>query len=152
MDILDPGHRTYIAYLGLICALTFALAGCSSIKTTSPDGELTTRSIDEFRVYVEQVFRRQNRIGEVLIELETADGAVSESYMPDIALAEERMHDACESLNAAAIAVTEGRDVDLGLSMKIAKTVARCEHVTRELELGLKRLREQSFTANTIAL
>jgi hypothetical protein len=149
---IDLSLRTSITELCLVCMLTLTLAGCSTITTTAPDGTVTTRDIDGFRHYVEDVFRRQNRIGDLLIEFETADYTANESHISAVVLAEERMHEACQSLNAAALAVAEGRNVELGLSMRIVDSVARCEHAARELEMNLKRLSEDPFAATTIPL
>ena len=133
-------------------ALALAAVGCSTVTTTTPDGEITKRSAEEFRLYVEDVFRRQNKLGDVLIELEAGDAMVEGPHVVAISLAEERMHDACQSLNDAAMAVAEGRDIGFVLRIKVANTITRCEYATRRLERDLNRITNESFVSNTIAL
>lgn len=140
--------------LGVALTLGLAVAGYLMIRTTAADGAVTIRSIDELRHYVEDVFRKQNRISYALIELETANNVMDEPQWLAISLAEDRMYAACESLNAAALAIVEGRAVGLMLKMKIVISVAGCDRATRglQVELDLNRISEGSFGYDTIAL
>ncbi|MCG3200899.1 MAG: hypothetical protein NFCOHLIN_00761 [Gammaproteobacteria bacterium] len=108
----------------LLAAAGLALMGaCSTIATTSPQGERTVRTRAEFERYVEQVFRYQNLVGNDLI----ARAGFDEKVPPALVEAEEHMVRSCQALNAVVIARAEDRDPGLALKRDLTRTIAACD-------------------------
>lgn len=99
------------------------MAACSTVATTTPQGERTVRTRAEFERYVEQVFRYQNLVGNDLI----ARGVSYEEMPPALAAAEEQMVLSCHALNAVVVARAEDRDPGLALKRELARTIADCD-------------------------
>jgi hypothetical protein len=96
-------------------------AGCASVATS--DGERLSLSSDEFRAYVERVFREQNRVAdEVAFALEAATG-----QRADLAAAEQRLLDACAGVNELATARRDQQRLGMRRSAAAARTVPQCE-------------------------
>jgi hypothetical protein len=99
------------------------IAACSTVATTTPQGERTVRSRDDFERYVEEVFRYQNLVGNDLI----ARSVSYEEMPPALQAAEEHMIESCHALNAVVIARAEDRDPGLALKRELARTIAACD-------------------------
>jgi len=122
--VLFPG-------IGLILLLT-TLFGCTSITTIRPDGREITRSIDEFKGYVESVFRRQNQV--TLNTGQLLDEDISESTGLGLETAERRMLDACDALNQIARKKMNRNEPGILLELEVRNTIGKCDHATEQLE------------------
>jgi hypothetical protein len=123
---METGATTVaIATAGkLMAAVTLvAVTGCSTVATTTAEGERTVRKRAEFERYVEEVFRYQNLVGNDLI----ARSVSYEEMPPALQAAEEHMVESCHALNAVVIARAEDRDPGLALKRKLARTIADCD-------------------------
>lgn len=100
-------------------------AGCASVATS--DGERLSLASEEFRAYVERVFREQNRVAdEVAFALEAPGGQRTE-----LAAAEQRLLDACAGVNELATARRDQQRLGLRRSAAAARTVPQCEAAAR---------------------
>jgi hypothetical protein len=109
-----------------IAALS-ALAGCATVRTAA--GEPLRLGSDEFRAYVEHVFREQNRVGdEVAFALEARSSNV------ELAAAEQALLAACAGVNELATARRDQRRLGLRASVRAARSVASCERAARDAE------------------
>lgn len=112
------------------------LAGCAAVATA--DGERLSLTSDEFRAYVERVFREQNRLAdEVAFALDAPGGAA-----PELAAAEQRLLDACAGVNELATARRDQQRLGMRRSAGAARTVPRCETATRAVSELLEQNRE----------
>ncbi|MCI0668421.1 MAG: hypothetical protein L0Y43_10245 [Methylococcaceae bacterium] len=112
--------------------MCFALAACTGITTTTPDGRETTRSREEFERYVEAVFRRQNQAsveaGQLLNEeIKPGDRIALEA-------AERNMLRACSALNQVVKQKMERENPGIFLEMEVRDTIGACDFTTRMLE------------------
>jgi hypothetical protein len=115
----------------------FALAGCAAVQTA--DGQRLGLTSEEFRAYVERVFRDQNRVAdEVAFALEGPSAARDE-----LAAAEQRLLEACAGVNELATARRDQRRLGLRRSSSAARTVPQCEAATRLLAALLGDTREE---------
>lgn len=109
-------------------------AGCSMINTVTPDGHYESRTISEFEVYAEDVFRRQNQASSELIMLlidSESDGGERYHILLD---AEERILNACKSLNHIAAMTVANQPVDMNLKYQVMTSVSECDYTTRDVE------------------
>ena len=112
------------------CVLV-ALAGCAAISTA--DGDRLALQSEEFRAYVERVFREQNRVAdELAFALEASDAARGE-----LAVAEQRLLEACAAVNELATARRDELRFGLRRSLSAARTVPYCEQTTRSVAQAL---------------
>jgi hypothetical protein len=108
------------------CAL-LTLAGCTALTTA--DGQRLKLTSDEFRGYVERVFRAQNQTAdELAFALEASGGARAELVM-----AEQQLLEACSGVNELATARRDERRLGMRRSVNAARTVPQCERVTRDV-------------------
>ena len=125
----------------IIFHLILLTSSCSTITTYTPDGTAENRSIEEFKLYAEEVFRRQNRIStELIMLLIDYDIDSKEKQHQLIVDAEEKITDACQPLNTMVIMKVENRDIDMSLKFKIVDSISKCDYITREVEVMLKEL------------
>ena len=118
-----------------ICVLAAALAlnGCAAVSTA--DGQRLALTSPEFRVYVERVFREQNRVAdELAFALEDADAPRAE-----LAAAEQTLLEACAGVNELATARRDDRRLGVRRSAAGARSVPKCEQATRAAALLLER-------------
>jgi hypothetical protein len=118
------------------CALVL-LSGCAAVSTA--DGDRLSLQSEEFRAYVERVFREQNRVAdELAFELE-APG----SERGVLAVAEQRLLEACAAVNELATARRDELRLGLRRSLSAARTVPQCEQTTRSVAEALGGARAQ---------
>src|SRR5688500_10321089 len=117
-----------------LCALV-PLAGCAAVATV--DGQRLKLTSEDFRAYVERVFREQNRVAdELAFALEAPrDGR---SYL---ASAEQRLLEACAGVNELATARRDELRLGLRRNLSAARTVPQCEATTRSAADSLARAR-----------
>lgn len=126
----------------LLAAMGLGLmAACSTVATSTPQGERTVRTRAEFERYVEQVFRYQNLVGNDLI----ARSVTYEEMPPALAAAEEQMVRICHALNAVAVARAEDRDPGLALKRELARTIADCDQAAHAVGRLLQEDRPAAF-------
>ena len=113
------------------------LSGCATVAAT--DGQRLSLTSDEFRVYVERVFREQNRVAdELAFALEAPGGQRGE-----LAAAEQRLLEACAGVNELATARRDELRLGMRRSLSAAKTVPQCEASTRSAAESLTKARAQ---------
>jgi hypothetical protein len=121
-------------------AASFALvllSGCAAVATT--DGQRLSLSSEEFRAYVERVFRDQNRVAdELAFALEAPGGERGE-----LAAADQRLLEACAGVNELATARRDELRLGIRSSLRAAKTVPQCEASTRSAAESLTKARAQ---------
>lgn len=103
----------------------FALAGCAAVSTA--DGERLPLASDEFRAYVERVFREQNRVADELAFALEAPGP----ERTELGAAERDLLEACAGVNELATARRDQRRLGMRRSSSAARTVPQCEAMTR---------------------
>lgn len=118
----------------IILILSVFATGCSTISTVTPDGHRESRSVDEFKSYAEDVFRRQNKASSelilLLIDIESSD---QENYSK-LQNAEKRIMDACQPLNSMAVMMVENRKIDMSMKYSVMTSVSECDYITRDVE------------------
>jgi hypothetical protein len=108
-----------------------AILGCAAVPTA--DGERLRLTSDEFREYVERVFREQNRVADALAFALEAPGAERDA----LAAAEQRLLESCEGVNELATARRDEQRLGLRRSQSAARTVPQCEEATRAAAAAL---------------
>jgi hypothetical protein len=116
----------------LLPPLLAALTGCVSVSTA--DGSRLRLTSDEFRAYVERVFREQNRVADAVAFALDEPGAAA-----DLAAAEQRLLDACAGVNELATAQRDEQRLGVRRSASAARTVPQCEAATRAVSAKLAR-------------
>ena len=120
-----------LARLAASCLLVL-LSGCAAVSTA--DGERLSLRSEEFRAYVERVFREQNRVAdELAFAVEAPRAAPAE-----LAMAEQRLLEACAALNELATARRDQVQLGPRRSLSAARTVPHCEETTRSVTESLK--------------
>jgi RNA 3'-terminal phosphate cyclase len=123
----------------VLAVLTLLLQGCSTVTIRTGDGGEKTMTIEEFRKYSEEVFRRQNRASDQVIMLsEEVDPATYQK----LAETEEQMLEACGPLNEIAARQRDQESVGLSLKLEIAPTIDACDRATAHLEALLRTVRQ----------
>ncbi|WP_228720071.1 hypothetical protein [Methylococcus geothermalis] len=125
-------HHTGIVSIALFTGII--LAGCSTIRTRTPEGSDVTMNEKEFAVYVEHVFRHHNRILNELITSEETSMGTGDIDADDLEEAETDMIRTCDPLNEIVAAEAEQRHASFSTILKLADVVPECESRTRELE------------------
>ena len=113
--------RSFYNYLILLSFLQI-LWGCGGY-VTRPDGQRIGLASDEFRDYVEAVFRLQNRLTDELA-FAIEDNRESDQGLVE---AEARLLDACSGVNELALAARDGQQLPVGRKLALARTVPDCE-------------------------
>jgi len=111
------------------------LAGCAAV--TSADGTRLRFGSDEFRAYVERVFREQNKTASDLafaLDDATAAGAAEPR---ELAAAEETLLGACAGLNELATSRRDAQHLGLRRSAAAARGAPDCERATRAAQASL---------------
>lgn len=103
-----------------------SLGGCAAVSTT--DGERLPLASDEFRGYVERVFREQNRVAD---QLAFALDAPAGGDRAALTAAEERLLEACAGVNELATARRDEVRLGMRRSLRAARTVPQCEAAAR---------------------
>jgi hypothetical protein len=112
-------------------------AGCAAVTTAG--GQRLALASPEFAEYVEQVFRRQNRVAtELAFAIEDAAAAGRGAPAAWLA-AEDELLAACAGLNELATARRDARRVGLRQRAAAARTASRCETAVIEAEAALAR-------------
>jgi len=118
-----------------VCLL-LSLSGCAAVPTA--DGQRLRLGSDEFRDYVERVFREQNRVADAVAFALEAPG----SQDPELAAAEQDLLAACAGVNELATARRDQQSLGLRNSVRAAKSVPDCERATRAADARLPRDRK----------
>ncbi|WP_420538356.1 hypothetical protein [Methylotuvimicrobium alcaliphilum] len=116
--------------------LVFILSGCA--KPFWRGYGDTGLSRDAFEVYVEQVFRFQNRLTNevMLLSLRSEDL----NQYNDIFLAEHKMHEICSPLNEYVAKIMDNQNAGLLLMRRVERSVMPCEQAAQYVDLLLKHL------------
>jgi hypothetical protein len=118
MPAVRAGALTWIATL---------LAGCAAV--TAADGTRMAFGSDEFRAYVERVFREQNKVADELafaLEDPGADGRKRSA----LAAAEDALLAACAGLNELAASRRDEQHVGVRRGAAAARRAPDCERAT----------------------
>jgi hypothetical protein len=116
-------------------AAVFALLlpGCAAVPTA--DGQRLSLRSDEFRDYVERVFREQNRVADAVAFALEAPSAEDRQ----LAAAEQELLAACAGVNELATARRDQQRLGLLLSLRAARSVPECERATRAVDARLAK-------------
>ncbi len=122
----------------IVCLLLPSFLAACGGRVTTTDGSVVWIGSPAFQRYAEQVFRRQNRIGQELMERQEDTVAAHKGWVRRLGLAEERLWSACLLLNEMAIAGHEGQDMDLLRQHEAALSVSACDAASGEAERLLR--------------
>lgn len=117
----------------VVVCLFLSLSGCAAVPTA--DGQRLRLGSDEFRDYVERVFREQNRVADAVAFALDAPGAQD----AELAAAEQELLAACAGVNELATARRDQRRLGLRSSVRAAKSVPDCERAARAADARLAR-------------
>jgi hypothetical protein len=117
----------------VVVCLFLSLSGCAAVPTA--DGQRLRLGSDEFRDYVERVFRDQNRVADAVAFALDAPG-VQDS---ELAAAEQELLAACAGVNELATARRDQRRLGIRSSVRAAKSVPDCERAARAADARLAR-------------
>jgi hypothetical protein len=119
----------------LALAAAALLSACAAV-TTADGTRLALRS-DEFRAYVERVFREQNKIAsDLAFALDDATGGGG-AEPRELAAAEETLLAACTGLNELATSRRDAQHLGLRRSAAAARGAPECERATRVAQAAL---------------
>ena len=107
------------------------ILGCAAVPTA--DGERLRLTSDEFREYVERVFREQNRVADALAFALEAPGAGRDA----LAAAEQRLLESCAAVNELATARRDEQSLGVRRNLSAARTVPQCEEAARAAAASL---------------
>ena len=117
----------------VVVCLFLSLSGCAAVPTA--DGQHFRLGSDEFRDYVERVFREQNRVADaVAFALDAPDAQDAE-----LAATEQELLAACAGVNELATARRDQRRLGMRSSVRAAKSVPDCERAARAADARLAR-------------
>ena len=120
-----------VGYALQTLTMAAGLAGCAAVTTA--DGQRLGLASDDFRAYVEKVFREQNRVASDLgFALEDGDVA-------GLAAAEDALLAACAGVNELATLRRDDRRTGLKRGAEAARTVPQCEQATLAARAALER-------------
>ena len=117
----------------VVVCLFLSLSGCAAVPTA--DGQHFRLGSDEFRDYVERVFREQNRVADAVAFALDAPGAQD----AELAAAEQQLLAACAGVNELATARRDQRRLGMRSSVRAAKSVPDCERAARAADARLAR-------------
>jgi hypothetical protein len=118
----------------LLAAAAALLAACA---VTTADGTRLGLASDEFRAYVERVFRDQNKTASDLA-FALDDATTSGGPEPrELAAAEERLLEACSGLNELATSRRDQQQLGIKQSASAARGAPDCERATRAAQAAL---------------
>lgn len=131
-------HAASLVYRGFsmpllrmgVLATALVLSGCAAVTTA--DGQRLALTSPEFRVYVERVFREQNRLAD-----ELAFAAESSDAGAGLAAAEEALLDACSGVNELATSRRDDQRLGFKRGAAAARSVPLCEAASRAAAAAL---------------
>ena len=123
-----------LQYRVTVSAVAFVLGGCATITTAGGD-VLGVGSV-EFRDYVEQTFREQNRWADELLRAQEASDGERHAILLDV---EDALLSACAGLNELALAQRDGRSIGRLRQAQLARTAPDCEASTIRAREALSR-------------
>jgi len=109
------------------------LSGCAAVPTA--DGQRLSLGSDEFREYVERVFREQNRVADAVAFALEAPGAQD----TELAAAEQELLAACAGVNELATTRRDQQRLGMRASLRAARSVPDCERATRAVDARLAK-------------
>ena len=121
-----------------LAAVSASLVGCAAVTTA--DGTRVAFGSDDFRAYVERVFREQNRVAdELAFALEGARSADEAS----LGAAEDGLIAACAGLNELAASRRDDQHVGVRRSAAAARHAPDCERATLAAQGVLTQIRDR---------
>jgi hypothetical protein len=108
-------------------------SGCAAVSTA--DGQRLNLGSDEFREYVERVFREQNRVADAVAFALEAPGVQD----TELAAAEQELLAACAGINELATARRDLQRLGMRTSVRAARSVPDCERATRAVDARLAK-------------
>jgi hypothetical protein len=112
------------------------LAGCAAVTTA--DGTRLGFGSDEFRAYVERVFREQNKTASDLAFALDDATAAGGGEPRELAAAEDALLAACAGLNELATSRRDAQRLGLHRSATAARGAPDCERATRAARSALE--------------
>jgi len=132
--------RFSVVVMAVLGAVTALLSGCSSVTVSRPDRTGQDYSVDEFKAYVEHVFRYQNRVVNELIVYYNAQPLDGPAPDPALVAAEEASVEACQPLNRVVNTFIEGDSPAFGLKQQLVATIGTCEYQVEMLDNALSQV------------
>ena len=115
-----------------VLVITALIGGCAGHVMVADGRRIAIRS-DEFRSYVDRVFRFQNRLGdELAFAMEDAEDDAQ------LASVERGLLEACGGLNELAAAQRDGRKLNASTRLSLARSVPDCEQAAIATERALR--------------
>ncbi|PKM13771.1 MAG: hypothetical protein CVV13_00865 [Gammaproteobacteria bacterium HGW-Gammaproteobacteria-3] len=115
-----------------------ALAGVSGCTIPFMDGYGENKlTQEEFGVYVEKVFKRQNQISSEVMLLGYDEN--SEKFQA-VLKAEQKMQKICAPLNEYAALESDGLPVGLLLKRRVEKSAVACDKAAKKVQRSLRAL------------
>jgi len=121
---------------------TLSLAAAAALPVacavTTADGTRLGLTSDEFRAYVERVFRDQNKVASHLafaLDDATTSGGPAP---PELAAAEDALLKACSGLNELATSRRDQAELGVRKSARAARSAPDCERATRAAQAALQ--------------
>ncbi len=122
----------------LLSVAAFCIVSSGCITTSTADGRRLFTASGQFRLYVEQVFRRHNRVTNDLIyllpEIEQSDAALYSR----LTQAESNMLKSCRHLNKLATSYRDDRKPGYFKRMKMSRSAAQCDRSTQATQTILE--------------
>jgi len=119
----------------LLLAAAALLAACAAVTTA--DGTRLGLGSDEFRAYVERVFREQNKTASDLAFALDDAVAAGGAEPRELAAAEDELLAACAGLNELATSRRDAQRLGLRRSAAAARGAPDCERATRAAQAAL---------------
>jgi hypothetical protein len=114
-------------------SLGLLLTSCGSVRTRTLEQGEVNMSQAQFAAQFERVFRYHNRITNELI-MELPSLSLTEEDTDNLSDAEERMNEACDSLNEVASLEAVSQHADFWTQSGLPEAVPRCEEATHAVE------------------
>jgi hypothetical protein len=111
------------------------LAACAGVTTA--DGTRLGLGSDDFRAYVERVFREQNKVANDLAFAVDDATAAGGPEPRELSAAEEALLSACSGLNELATSRRDAQRLGLRRSAAAARGAPDCERATRAAQAAL---------------
>ena len=122
-----------------LVSLVLLIAGCAGTVQTL-DGQRLRVGSKQYSDHVMAVFKHQNS---TLTELFDVYDTVNAEDAERLDTAEQRMIEACETLNSVAVDHRDGKSTDLGVLLSISSSVRACDQATRDANQLIRELSEQ---------
>lgn len=110
-----------------VLAAALLVTACAIPVKRADENGVVYMTRAELRAYAENVFRKQNKALSQLMLLSHQAASRDDNVRWRLMAAEDRLLQACGTLNELAILRRDDRDADMKTRMRVPETVAKCE-------------------------